>query len=146
MKNKFLKTIKRNAWILIIFLVLVFANYYLIFSLERAHDPKHEPQTGKTSDCICPMEYGKPECMNSTLVIQFYNLNNFDLKNIQITVKTKKGSDIYNVDKPLVSKKVETLQLFECYDINNIKIRWCCDITCCESGLTDYSEDISTIS
>jgi len=145
MKNKILKIIRRNAWILIIFLVLAFANYYLIFSLEKVQYPKSVPQDNNISGCICPIEYGKPECTNSILVIPFYNPNDFDLENIRVTAKTKEGSDIYNVDKPLVPKMVETLQLIKCYDINDVRIKWCCDKTCCESGLKDYSEDVKFV-
>jgi hypothetical protein len=142
MKKKILNIIKRNAWVLIIFLILIFINYYLIFSLERAQAPKRGPQTDEMSVCVCPIEYGKPECMNSGLVIPFHNPNDFDLENVQVTAKTIKGSDIYNVDKPLNPKNVETLQLIQCYHVNDVRIRWCCNKTCCESELKDYSEDV----
>lgn len=144
MKNKILKIVRKNAWILIIFLVFICINCYLIFSLEKAQVSEHK-SVNKTLEGICPIEYGKPDCINSNLVISFYNPNNFDLKSIRVTANTTEGSDIYNVNESLIPNKVETLQLIQCYDINNVMIRWCCSDICYEAGLKDYSEDLKLV-
>lgn len=144
MKNKILKIVRKNAWILIIFLVIICINFYLISFLEKAQVSKHK-LANKTLEGLCPIEYGKPDCINSKLVISFYNPNDFDLENVRITANTTEGSDIYNVNESLVPNKLETLQLIQCYDINNVVISWCCYDTCYEAGLKNYSEDIKLV-
>jgi hypothetical protein len=112
--------------------------------LEKSQIRENEP-ANKTLAGLCPIEYGKPDCINSNLFISFYNPNDFDLENVRITANTTEGSDIYNVNGSLFPNKVETLQLIKCYDINNVMIRWCCYGICYEAGLKDYSEDIKLV-
>lgn len=145
-KSKILKILRKNKMVLILFLVLIFVNAYIIFSLERAQAPKpHSLESDKTLECVCPIDYGKPECTNGTLLIPFFNPNTIDLKNIQVTAKKPGGSDIYNVDKPLVPNRTEVLQMFSCYDTDDKKIKWCCNNTCCEAPLKEYSEDVKLV-
>ena len=126
---------KKSKLILIFFLALIFIGIYTIF-------PEEEIQT---SDCVCPINYGKPECINATLFIPFYNPNDMELKDIRVIVKKPGGSDIYNVDKPLIPNNTEVLELQKCHDINDIKVRWCCDDICCETPLKSYSEDVTLV-
>ncbi len=128
MKIEILKLLGRKRVILILFfLVLILIGIYAIF-FERNFERKIQ-----TSDCSCPINYGKPECINATLSIPFYNPNAVELKDIQVTAKKPGGSDIYNVDKPLIPDKTEVLNLVKCYGINDVKIKWCCDDMCCEA-------------
>ena len=125
----------KSKLILTFFLVFIVIGIYAIFSEEEIH----------TSDYVCPINYGKPECINETLFIPFFNPNSMELNNIQVIVRTPEGSDIFNVDKSLVPGKTEVLQLVKCYDINNINVKWCCDDICCEEPLKDYSADVELV-
>lgn len=149
-KYKILRLLRKNKMVLILFLALIFINAYIIFSLEKSQLPEKlefpsSPSESGVSECVCPIDYGKPECVNGTLLIPFFNPNTMDLKNIQVTAKKSGGLDIYNVDKPLISNRTEILHMFNCYDVDGIKVKWCCNDICCESPLNAYSEEVKLV-
>jgi hypothetical protein len=121
----------RKKMVIVFVIVLVLIGIYKFFIEERS----------QTYSCTCPLEYGKPECKNQTLYIPFYNPNEFSVENIRLSVKTSRGEDIYNVDKPLGANETQVLLLPQCYDINNVKVKWCCAV-CCEAPLKYYSGEL----
>ena len=131
------KIIKREIWILIFLLAFVSVGIYSLFENRKENYLTHEPK--------CPIEYGRVECLNGTLVIPFFNPNNYSIEQIQIIVPTLAGKDIYNVVEPLEPQKVKVLTLFQCtgnVNMENFKIRWCCASECYESKMNRPTKDL----
>jgi hypothetical protein len=91
----------------------------------------------------CVIEFGKPECENGKTNIKFYNPSNISMSNISVVAKTFAGSDIYNIQEPLKSNKIENLDLFKCYSVESMEVNWCCGDSCYNLPTTDYSKEIS---
>lgn len=138
---KIKKILKRNKMVLIVFLVLILINVCVIFSLENAQR-KDQKQVQKPKEYVCPIEYSKPNCLNSSYFILFYNPNEFELHKIQIIAKKPDGKDMISVDAPLAQNKTEILVLPECYEIEKVDVKWCCADICYQAPLTAYSEDL----
>src|SRR4030042_80173 len=138
-KSKILTILGKNKTILTIFIILIFTNAYIIFFLENI-DKRSQP----SEEYVCPIEYSKPICINSSYFISFYNPNEFELHKIQIIAEKPDGTDTISVDSPLPKNMTEILRLPECYVIENVEVRWCCADICYQNSLTAYSEDVTT--
>jgi hypothetical protein len=144
MLNKIIKSLIKNKLLISIILFLLIVNIYLIITLEKVQKVENV-QNYNISDIppSCLIEYGKPECINSSLLIPFFNPTNFTFENIEISVQTNEGLDKYSVEDPLIPNMLQTLQLFSCYDIENVTVKWCCDEKCYLKTLSEYTNDVT---
>jgi len=130
------------------YLALIFLEFLLVIGIFNylTQQPQEQFNNVDFANCNCPISFGKPECIDNRQYVPFFNPSDVEIEKIKLTAKKVNGYDIYEVDKPLKPDQTETLGLFKCYTLDEMKIDWCCGDECCQAPITEYSRDVTIAS
>ncbi len=125
--RKAVKFYSKNERIL---LPVAFLLFLLLFGVYAfiLNQPKDTSMQGMQQGCF--VEYGKGECIDNRLVVPFLNSGTKEIVSVKLEVPVFNGTDIFNVNQPLLPGKTGTLQLSECKNITSrekILMEYCCE-------------------
>ena len=99
----------------------------------------------KASEFNCMIEYGQYKCINNKTAIPFFNSNSRAITKVKITIPTKNGFDIYNVEGKLAPNNFDTVSVNGCLEnslFKTSKLMWCCSNDCFEVVMNNPSEEV----